>query len=129
MTRSDDGPPVQLVTIERREPGWMMVSLDGELVWKRLTRDPAFTRLWVCWPSNGTQNPQTRKTYSRVQLGGSWRPRTRGYDTINGGVVFDVPPMGERWDYRRLAQVPPSKQHPYPRPAGFVRDGLPRDPF
>jgi hypothetical protein len=97
--RYDAAPPVQEITIERAGD-WILVRLDGEVVWKRLTRDPAFTRARVAFMSNRSPAvPKSRLAFNTVLLGGDWRPG--GYWHFNhNSVDLPIPAAGEpltRW--------------------------------
>lgn len=72
--RYDAAPPVQEIIVERAGD-WILVRLDGKLAWKRLTRDPAFTRARVAFYSNRSPSvPKSRMAFSKVILGGNWHP-------------------------------------------------------
>lgn len=119
-----DQPLVKVLTVERTRSGWTIVRLDGETVWRRFTRDPAFTRFWVLWPSSGSPVRHTLPAYRGVQLGGAWRPVARGYGVgVQGGVEFALPPVGETWTYHRLPDPPKTRDVPFPRPGAWVRAG------
>lgn len=115
----DADRPVRTVTVERQTTGWIIVALDGHVVFRRLTRDPLFTRVFLSWPSNGSPNPRTLGSFARAELGGAWRPRTAQI-----GTAFDLPPVGERWHYRRQPDQERTAKVAFPREGGWVRDGL-----
>lgn len=117
---------VQTVTVERHRNGWIIVRLDGHIVFRRLTRDPMFTRVALSWPSSGTPNqPRTLASFWKGQLGGAWRPAV----VPSGTAWFDLPPVGERWHYRRQPDQERTAHTPFPRPGGWVRDGAVRQVF
>ena len=60
-----------------REGGWVLVTLRGDLIYKRYTRDTAFTHAAVIF--NGARSPdypKTRQHLDRVELVGDWRWQT-----------------------------------------------------
>ena len=57
----------------RREGDWIIVTLAGDTVLRRLTRDRAFTSAWVIFDgSRSPDYPKTREHFSRVELRGAW---------------------------------------------------------
>lgn len=57
-----------------REGCWYFVSLGGELVYQRYTRDEAFDVAWVLFHNNQSPSlPQTGKNFDRVVLRGPWK--------------------------------------------------------
>jgi len=56
-----------------RKGNWYFVTLAGELIFKRYTRDESFTEAWVLFQAN--QSPDHRKDLKhldRVELRGAW---------------------------------------------------------
>lgn len=100
MSRYDDLPPVQRVTIERTKAGWILVSLDGVRVWKRYTRDRRFTRAMIGWYANQSPSvPKSREAFEAVHLGGDWRAGKRWFWHARNGCEVALPPPGETWEY------------------------------
>lgn len=135
MSRYNDEPPVQRVTIERTKAGWILVSLDGVRVWKRYTRDKAFTRAQIGWYANQSPSvPKSLAAFERVELGGNWRPGGRWGWRAGNSCTVDLPPPGETWDYTLEAGVDlrgkPTGRHALRRigaPTDHWADGL--EPF
>lgn len=74
----DTTPPVRHIRAWR-EGWWYFVSLDGELVFKRHTRDEAFTHALVCFYDNRSPAvPKSRSNFRGVELRGGWRLLRRG---------------------------------------------------
>lgn len=62
-----------------REGVWVFVTLAGELVHKRLTRDPGFTHAVVIFSETRSPRYPTRQHFVRAELTGAWaRPQYRG---------------------------------------------------
>lgn len=93
----DNASPVQQIECWREGP-WVLVALDGETVYRRFTRDPAFTNAWVIFYSNQSPSvPQSRVAYQRVELRGSWRfARRDGFYNNRIGVPI-LPARGVVW--------------------------------
>lgn len=68
-----------------REGVWVFVTLAGELVHKRLTRDPDFTHAVVIFSeARSPRYPRTRQHFVRAELTGAWaRPQYRGPSGAN----------------------------------------------
>lgn len=61
-----------------RAGGWIFVSLAGELVLRRYTRDRRFTHAEVVfWEGRSPACPKNSGTFSRVELRGDWRGGNR----------------------------------------------------
>jgi len=78
--RYDAEPPVSSIQAWR-ERDWVLVALDGEVVWRRLTRDRAFTQAQVRFQSHRSPSvPKSRLAFHDVELRGDWRlPRSAGH--------------------------------------------------
>ena len=63
-----------------REGPWVLVALAGEIVLRRLTRDPAFTHAVAIFEeSRSPAYPKNRQHFVRAELTGAWqRGRYRG---------------------------------------------------
>lgn len=93
--RLDAFPPVREVTIERHRSGWILVRLEGTVVWKRYTRDLGFTRIKVEFYSNRSPAvPRSREAFTTCHLLGNWRNGRRVAWGRNGFRV-DLPAPGE----------------------------------
>jgi len=56
-----------------REGNWVFVTLADELVYKRYTRDRAFTAAWVVFSGNRSPDyPKQRRFFDKVVLRGAW---------------------------------------------------------
>lgn len=103
----DDAPPVRTIQAWR-EGDWVLVALDGEVVWRRLTRDRAFTHARVEFMANRSPSyPKSRLSWiggrgaiyggrgQGVTLCGSWRTPGRGNsDTV---PIHDGEGRGPEW--------------------------------
>lgn len=61
-----------------RDGGWVFVRIGAEILFRRYTRDRAFTHAVVIFSERCSPPlPQTRSNLARIELGGAWRPRIR----------------------------------------------------
>lgn len=57
-----------------RDGDWVFVTLAGELVYRRYTRDRGFTHAWVVFHGNRSPDyPRQRRFFDRVELHGDWK--------------------------------------------------------
>lgn len=71
-----------------RDGRWYFVTLGGELVYKRYTRDESFTEAWVLFRDNQSPSlPQTGKNFDRVLLQGPWKTSRSQYGYGNKIMV------------------------------------------
>jgi hypothetical protein len=121
----EDAPPVQRIEVERRD-GWIIVSLDGERVWKRLTRDPAFHTARVGFYSNQSPAvPKSRIAFQEVHLLGPWRAGKRAQWFGRNRIDVPIPGPGEPpvvWTLHGGVQSPAVQPVSF---AGPARDGEP----
>lgn len=68
-----------------REGPWVLVALAGEIVLRRLTRDPAFTHAVAIFnEGRSPAYPKNRQRFVRAELTGAWqRGRYRGPSGAN----------------------------------------------
>lgn len=60
-----------------RRGNWYLVSLDGKLIYKRYSRDRAFTHVVVIFRGNRSPDyPKQLRYLDRVELVGDWRWKT-----------------------------------------------------
>lgn len=99
----DQAPPVESIQAWR-DGDWVLVALDGEVVYRRLTRDRAFTHARVEFAANRSPSyPKSSLSWigrgpwgSRgVTLCGDWRTPHRGNsDTV---PIHEGPDRGPSW--------------------------------
>ena len=79
-----------------RDGPWIFVSLAGEVVFRRFTRDQAFTRVEVVfWEDRSPAYPKTRNNLVGVELGGNWRtPRRFGHNRLTAPIATKENPNG-----------------------------------
>lgn len=131
MSRSlDEAPPVKRIEVERRSDGWITVSLDGERVWKRFTRDPAFNVARVGFYSNQSPAvPKSRLAFDSVHLLGPWRAGKRAQWFGRNKIDVPIPAAGEPpavWTLHGGVQTEPV---PAQVPAAPATDWTDLDPF
>lgn len=68
-----------------RDGNWYFVTLDGEVIHRRHTRDESFTEAWVVFYGNRSPDyPKARRYLERVELRGPWRyPSNRAHGARN----------------------------------------------
>jgi hypothetical protein len=101
----DAEPPVRVIQAWR-QGDWVLVALDGRVVYRRLTRDRAFTHARVEFASNRSPSyPKSLASFSGsggmgytgrgVTLCGDWYTPGRGNsDTV---PIHDGPDRGPEW--------------------------------
>jgi hypothetical protein len=94
--RLDAEPVVQQIEAWR-DAGWIFVALNGETVWKRFTRDTAFTQVKVRFYSNRSPAvPRSRAAFDTVFPLGSWRAGSRaqwGSNAVTVPIADERGPM------------------------------------
>lgn len=90
-----DPPPIRKIEAWR-EGDWILLALDGEIVWRRLTRDRAFTHVLPgFWWSECTPRPPSRcdfQAHLTVLFGSGWRPPYR--QSSKGSKIPILPSRG-----------------------------------
>lgn len=68
-----------------RTGDWYFVTLAGEVILRRHSRDEAFTHAWVLFNNyRSPRLPKVRRHFSRVELRGDWPyPPKRWHDVEN----------------------------------------------
>ena len=79
-----------------RDGPWIVVQLAGETIYRRFTRDQAFTRVEVVFQEGGSPAyPKTRNNLVGVELGGNWRtPRRFGHKRLTAPITTKENPNG-----------------------------------
>ena len=76
-----------------RDGPWIVVQLAGETIYRRFTRDQAFTRVEVVFHTPAY--PKTRNNLVGVELGGNWRtPRRVGHNRLTAPITTKENPNG-----------------------------------
>ena len=80
----------------RRDGPWIVVSLAGETIYRRFTRDQAFTRVEVVFrEARSPAYPKTRNNLVGVELCGDWRtPRRFGHNRLTAPITTKENPNG-----------------------------------
>lgn len=89
--RADNSKPVTYSDVRAWRDGyWVLVSIHGEVVCRRLTRDFAFTRADIIFLENQSPlPPRTLENFRRVELGGNWASPKYFYKTNRFSVPIE----------------------------------------
>ena len=82
----------------RRDGPWIVVSLAGETIYRRFTRDKAFTRAQVVFrEGRSPAYPKIRNNLRGVELCGDWRtPRHFGHNRLEVPITTKENTHGQR---------------------------------
>lgn len=63
-----------------RDGDWIIVKLGSEVVSRRLTRDRAFTSVWVIFSgARSPEYPKTREHFTHIEHRGDWPARENAH--------------------------------------------------
>jgi len=104
MRWDENAVPVKEI-LAWREGDWIRVSLDGQIVWQRLTRDKSFKKVHVLFASHQSPSlPKAKENFERCELVGG-KVASLPHKVWGNSVVVDIT------ESREAAENPPVRKH------------------